>query len=129
MRNEPAGHHANVMTTSAGSLCLTFSPASRRLRKLLHGVLIEVYKLSQIHGEGSVFVLAEWVHAQHGFQAGHNNQPRPEAVVLGRPPRGGRLREVAPVGGVELEQSRFLPGTDRGFSVDDAMSCESLAKP
>jgi hypothetical protein len=30
-----------------------------------------------------------------------NNQPRPEAVVLGRPPRGGRLREVAPVGGFE----------------------------
>ena len=63
-----------------------------------------------------------------------NNQPRPEAVVLGRPPRGGRLREVAPVGGVELERSRFLPGTGRGFSVDDEfqahpMSCESLAKP
>src|SRR5271157_2910214 len=76
MRNEPAGHHANVMTTSAGSLSSTFSPASRRLRKLLHGVLIEVYKLSQIHGEGSVFVLAEWVHAQHGFQAGHNNGER-----------------------------------------------------
>ena len=30
-----------------------------------------------------------------------NNQPRPEAVVLGRPPpRGGRFREVAPVGGI-----------------------------
>jgi hypothetical protein len=38
-----------------------------------------------------------------------NNQPRPEAVVLGRPPRGGRLREVAPVGGVELERSRLSP--------------------
>ena len=42
--------------------------------------------------------------------------------------------EVAPVGGVELERSRFLPGTGRGFSVDDEfqahpMSCESLAKP
>src|SRR5271166_5577448 len=68
---------------------------------------------------------------------GQNNQSRPEAVVLGRPPRGGRLREVAPVGGVwgvELERSRFLPGTDRGFPVDDEfqahpMSCESLAKP
>ena len=63
-----------------------------------------------------------------------NNQPRPEAVVLGKAPRGGRLREVAPVGGVELERSGFLPGTDGGFSVDDEfqahpMSCESLAKP
>jgi len=38
-----------------------------------------------------------------------NNQPRPEAVVLGRPPRGGRLREVAPVGGVELERSKLSP--------------------
>ena len=49
------------------------------------------------------------------------------------PPRD-RLREVAPIGGVELERSRFLPGTDRSFSVDDEfqahpMSCESLAKP
>src|SRR5208337_5521604 len=47
---------------------------------------------------------------------------RPEAVVSRRHPRGG----------VELERSRFLPGTDRGFSVDDEfqahpMSCESLA--
>src|SRR6516162_7513824 len=73
MQNEPAGHHANVMTTSAGSWSLTFSPASRRLGKLWHGVLIEAYKLSQIHREGSVFVLAEWVHAQHAFQAAHNN--------------------------------------------------------
>ena len=49
------------------------------------------------------------------------------------PPRGPS-REVAPVGGVELERSRFLPGTGRGFSVDDEfqahpMSCESLAEP
>jgi len=34
--------------------------ASRRLGKLLYGVLIEAYKLSQIHREGSAFVLAEW---------------------------------------------------------------------
>src|SRR5512135_218035 len=32
-----------------------------------------------------------------------NNQPRPEAEVLGRPPRGGHLREVAPVGGCGSE--------------------------
>jgi hypothetical protein len=30
-----------------------------------------------------------------------NNQPRPEAGVLGRPPRGGRSRGEAPVGGEE----------------------------
>ena len=51
----------------------------------------------------------------------------------GPPAPEGAIREVAPVGGVELERSRFLPGTDRGFSVDDEfqahpMSCESLAK-
>jgi hypothetical protein len=28
-----------------------------------------------------------------------NNQPRPEAVVLGGPPRGGRSRQEAPFGG------------------------------
>src|SRR5271157_2523619 len=28
---------------------------------------------------------------------------------LGRPPRGGPLREVAPAGGVELERSRLSP--------------------
>src|SRR6185312_14070659 len=28
-----------------------------------------------------------------------NKQPRPEAGVLGRPPRGGRSRRVAPLGG------------------------------
>src|SRR5438128_357055 len=39
-----------------------------------------------------------------------NNQPRPEAVVLGRPPRGGRLREVAPVGGVDLRATPAIPG-------------------
>jgi hypothetical protein len=33
---------------------------------------------------------------------GGNNQPRPEDVVLGRPPRGGHFRVVAPVGGVAV---------------------------
>src|ERR1700735_5510909 len=47
--------------------------ASRRLGKLLHGVLIEAYKLSHSDGKGSAFALAEWVHAQHGFQAAHND--------------------------------------------------------
>ena len=45
----------------------------------------------------------------HQIRLIKNNQPRPEAVVLGRPPRGGRLREVAPVGGVELERSKLSP--------------------
>src|SRR5438067_2502037 len=49
------------------------SIASRRLGKLLHGVLVEAYELSQIHREGSVCVLAEWVHAQNDFQAAHKN--------------------------------------------------------
>src|SRR5262249_40041439 len=49
------------------------SIASRRLRKLLLDVLIEANKLSQSHREGSVFVPAERVHAQRGFQAGHDN--------------------------------------------------------
>ena len=43
------------------------------------------------------------------FDFGMNNQPRPEAVVLGRPPRGGRLREVAPVGGVEVNGIQAIP--------------------
>src|SRR5271168_219174 len=47
--------------------------ASRRLEKLLYGVLIEAYELSQIHREGSVCVVAEWVHAQHDFQAANKN--------------------------------------------------------
>ena len=47
-----------------------------------------------------------------------NHGQRPWYVVLGRPPRGGRLREVAPVGGVELERSKLSQGTGRGFSVD-----------
>ena len=32
-------------------------------------------------------------------------------LVLGRPPRGGRLREVAPVGGVEAKRSRLTSGS------------------
>src|SRR5262249_19676778 len=59
--------------TSAGSWRLTFSTAFRRVGKLSHGVLIEAYQLPHTHWEGSVFVLAERVHAQHGFQAAHND--------------------------------------------------------
>src|SRR3954447_24140452 len=32
----------------------------------------------------------------------YNNQPRPEDVVLGWPPRGGRSRAVAPSGGGDV---------------------------
>ena len=38
-----------------------------------------------------------------------NNQPRPEDVVLGRPPRGGRFRVVAPLGGVEVGKAPLEP--------------------
>ena len=63
-----------------------------------------------------------------------NNQPRPEAVVLGRPPEGAVYVRLPPLGAWSWQRSRFLPGTGRGFSVDDEfrahpMSCESLAKP
>jgi len=32
-----------------------------------------------------------------------------KGLVLGRPPRGGRLREVAPVGGVEVNGIQAIP--------------------
>jgi hypothetical protein len=38
-----------------------------------------------------------------------NHQPRPEAVVCGRPPRGGRLREVAPIGGEDVKPTEAIP--------------------
>ena len=38
-----------------------------------------------------------------------NNQPRPEDVVLGRPPRGGHFRMVAPLGGVEIGKAPLGP--------------------
>jgi RNA polymerase sigma factor (TIGR02999 family) len=37
-----------------------------------------------------------------------SNQPPPEAEALRWPPRGGRLREVAPVGGVGFMQSEAV---------------------
>ena len=40
----------------------------------MHGVFIELYELSQIHGEGNVFVTAEGVHTQHGFQPADNDR-------------------------------------------------------
>jgi hypothetical protein len=39
------------------------------------------------------------------FSVTGNKQPRPEAGVLGRPPRGGRSHGVAPVGGGEARRS------------------------
>src|SRR5690242_21649110 len=38
-----------------------------------------------------------------------NEAPRPEAEVSGRPPRGGRLRPVAPVGGVDVNPTAASP--------------------
>src|SRR5262245_26593536 len=46
-----------------------------------------------------------------------NEAPRPEAEVSGRPPRGGRLREVAPVRGVGINRTRASSATlGNGFS-------------
>ena len=46
----------------------------------------------------------------------------------------GPTSEVAPVGAWSWSGPSFLPGTGRGFSVDDdfqayPLSCESLPKP
>jgi len=38
-----------------------------------------------------------------------NEAPRPEAEVSGRPPRGGRLRGVASVGGVGVKRTEASP--------------------
>src|SRR5512135_3110744 len=38
-----------------------------------------------------------------------NKDPRPEAVVLGRPPRGGRFRAVAPSGGEDMGKAPTGP--------------------
>ncbi len=38
-----------------------------------------------------------------------NKDPRPEAVVLGRSPRGGHFRVVAPVGGVDVKPTHAIP--------------------
>src|SRR5512140_2992162 len=50
----------------------------------------------------------------------HNKQPRPEAEVLGRPPRGGRLRGVAPFGGGDV--GKAPPGPQRLLEVELALS-------
>ena len=47
--------------------------------------------------------------------ASANKHPRPEAVVLGRPPRG-RFREVAPVGGVDVHRSDPSPSSGESDS-------------
>ena len=67
-------------------------------------------------------------------ELGANNQPRPEAVVLGRPPEGADYVRLPPLGAWSWSGPSFLPGTGRGFSVDDdfqayPLSCESLPKP
>src|SRR4051812_4614966 len=49
-----------------------------------------------------------WVRALHRTRpepGDHNKQPWPEAGVLGRPPRGGRFRPVAPLGGSHAEKA------------------------
>src|SRR5512142_2772020 len=57
-----------------------------------------------------------------------NKQPRPEAEVLGGPPRGGRSRGVAPFGGGEV--SRAAPtGSEpaRSASRSQSPACDSAA--
>src|SRR3954469_13780505 len=43
------------------------------------------------------------------IRKGSNKQPRPEDVVLGKPPRGGHFRVVAPVGGVGVGKAPLGP--------------------
>jgi hypothetical protein len=71
-----------------------------------------------------------------GIRAGKpaNNQPRPVAVVLGRPPRGAVYVRLPPLGAWSWSGPGILPGTGRGFSVDNEfqaypLSCECLPKP
>ena len=79
-------------------------------------------------------ILLDCPECQHRTYAGYNNQPRPEAVVLGRPPEGADYVRLPPLGAWSWSGPSFLPGTGRGFSVDDdfqayPLSCESLPKP
>src|SRR5271166_1375965 len=69
----PRAVRCSTPSKQQGGSASPTSIASRRLGKLWHGVLIEVYELSQIHREGSAFALAEWVNAERGFQAADNN--------------------------------------------------------
>ena len=96
-------------------------------------------------GEWEAWRFANWIPGAERFpsfellmRAEHalflNNQPRPEAVVLGRPPEGADYVRLPPLGAWSWSGPSFLPGTGRGFSVDDdfqayPLSCESLPKP
>jgi hypothetical protein len=55
-----------------------------------------------------------------------NEAPRPEAEVSGRPPRGGRFREVAPVGGVDVNRTGASP--DRSAEATPNSSPKAVAK-
>ena len=52
-------------------------------------------------------------------------------MVLGRPPRGGRLREVAPVGGVEVRTRprAFSQTLTSGFSTEPSSECRPSGVP
>ena len=57
-----------------------------------------------------------------------------QSRVLGRPPEGADYVRLPPLGAWSWSGTSFLPGTGRGFSVDDdfqayPLSCESLPKP
>jgi hypothetical protein len=60
---------------------------------------------------GSLTKLAE---SRDEFARVLNEAPRPEAEVSGRPPRGGRFRAVAPVGGVDINRTEASPDRSAG---------------
>src|SRR3954466_2446532 len=75
-------------------------------------------------------------YAQHDVQssrgrtdAGKKNRPRPEDVVLGRPPRGGLPRRVAPFGGGEVSRPPFptVRATSARPRPPDPPTCVSAA--
>ena len=81
-----------------------------------------------------LYVIERAIKEEIAKTAPENNQPRPEAVVLGRPPEGADYVRLPPLGAWSWSGPSFLPGTGRGFSVDDdfqayPLSCESLPKP
>ena len=89
------------------------------------------HKLQTLVDSSIIMPTSEHINGAH---CPSNNQPRPEAVVLGRPPEGADYVRLPPLGAWSWSGPSFLPGTGRGFSVDDdfqayPLSCESLPKP
>ena len=64
-----------------------------------------IHKLQTILGLGLSVRTSEDLNREQA-----NNQPRPEDVVFGRSPRGGRSRGEAPVGGEPISPPRLMAG-------------------